>query len=256
MKLFKRLLASAFLATGMSIANGAVIEVRLADADRTFDYEAVSDGTAASQGVGNDLRIGTTVASTTTPRLASAILPFALPEIPAGEQITSATLSLFVVGQAVANQPTSAMNVDLYGLPVDAAPFDITNTRYFSGENDATLGVSKLQTDFLTSTTPGVTETSTTTYTLRTSVDISSYLIALYEGGAVAGDFAVLRLSMDNPDPTLLQRYRIRSSGGTGAANPEAEKPVLTITTVPEPGAVSLMAAASLGLIARRRRKL
>ena len=92
------------------------------------------------------------------------------------------------------------MNVDLYGLPVDAAPFDITNTRYFSGENDATLGVSKLQTDFLTSTTPGVTETSTTTYTLRTSVDISSYLIALYEGGAVAGDFAVLRLSMDNPD--------------------------------------------------------
>ena len=154
MKSFTRLLAGAFLVTGMSIVNGAVIEVRLADTERTFDYEAVSDGTAPSQGVGNDLRIGTTVASSTAPRLASAILPFALPAIPAGEQITSATLSLFVVGQAATNQPTSLMNVDLYGLPIDPAPFDITNGRYFSGENDTALGVNKLQTDFLTSTTP------------------------------------------------------------------------------------------------------
>jgi hypothetical protein len=52
----------------------------------------------------------------------------------------------------------------------------------------------------------------------------------------------------------VLQRYRFRSAGGTATANLEADKPVLTITTIPEPATFGLVAVASLGMLARRRR--
>jgi PEP-CTERM motif len=205
------------------------------------------------------LRIGTTVASATAPRLASAMLPFQLPAIPAGQQTTSATLTLLVVGQATANQPRANQNVDLYGLPFDTAnpSFSITNARFFSGANDTTAGVTKLQDDFITPATPGVSQTSTTTYTPLTSLDVTLYLTSLYDGGAVPGNYAVFRLSDDNPDGSVLQRYRIRSAGGTAAANPDAEKPFLTITTspVPEPGSIALAGLTVAGLAARRLRR-
>lgn len=169
-------------------------------------------------------------------RLASTILPFQLPLIPEGEQIVSATLRVTSIDQASANDPRADQNVDLYGLPFDEeADVDITSSRHYSGPDDTTAGVVKLQDNFLTPAIgQGVTQDVT-------SVDISAYIIGLYgAGGADDGDFAILRLSDDNPSTSVLRRYVV-ASAGTGSTTEAtfdanaAIRPLLTITTAPVP---------------------
>jgi hypothetical protein len=229
-------------------ASAAVFQIR-SDA---ADYEANSTG-ITSTGVSGDLRIGTIVISPNA-RITSAILPFQLPALPAGEVVTGATLDVLTSTDTVTNtlrRPTASENGDLYGLPFDATPVDVTAARYFSGPNDTTVGVTKLQDNYLVAA-------HANTAQRVISVDISAYLNSLYAAGAQAGDFAILRISYDpeTVDTTILNRYRFRAQGTSTTANPEADQPLLTITTgvVPEPSTAGvLLGVAALALFRRCR---
>lgn len=221
-----------------SAANAALYTVYV-DAS---DYEARNDNAVANGAFGY-LRVGTrtTGASGTT---VSAIFPFALPALAPGETITSATLRLTTFAQTT-NLPVA--NADLYGLPYHAAPMASDAANYYSGPNDPTPGVTKLEDDFLT---PADVDGNEVPFD---SVDIASFVQSLYTAGAQPGDFALFRLSYDQPvDTAVHNRYQIWASGATDSA----QLPTLSITTtsVPEPASLSLLALGATTLLARRRR--
>ncbi len=251
---------SYMVAVAMSVvmfsgAHAAVIQVQ----SDILDYEAyktVSSGDLAiSNGVAGDNRIG----SRTRTTLSSSILPFALPTILSGEEISSATLNVTFKGESSSLMIEAGDgNVDLYGLPYQASPVTQSATRYYSGPNDSTAGVTKLQDNFFTADEYPAENTTLT----KASVDISAYLKSLYAAGAVAGDFAVIRLSYDIDGLSDNNRYRIVTSGGDGGtidASPHSIQegaPFLSITTspVPEPTSLVLLGLAVAALIGGRRR--
>ena len=214
------------------------------------DYEAHRQVDTGAFGVSNGasgyLRIGTRTLGTSG-TAASALFPFALPELAPGEVITSATLS--VLSEAMTgNFPVA--NVDLYGLPLDPAPVTQDGSWYFSGANDSTVGVTKLQDNFL------VPSDMTGTRTRYVSTDISGYINSLYGAGAAAGDFATIRLSYDQEvDTTAHNRYQIRSRQASSTVeNSEDQWPLLIITTevIPEPGVAMVGLIGMMALLRRR----
>lgn len=255
MKFKYALLALAACALLVNYAGAAVIQIQSDIADYEAHRTQPSGPNAVSNGTVGDNRIG----ARTTTTWAASILPFALPSIPSGEQIVAATLNVTFKGENSTLRPeTGDGNIDVYGLPFDAAPLVQDPNRWYGGPNDGTAGVSKLQDDWVTVAT----NPADTVNTLFTSVDISNWLTSLYTGGAVAGDFAILRLSYDANALDGNNRYRIVTSGGDAGtidASPHtiAEgAPFLSITTapIPEPTTVSLLCLAALALAAVRRR--
>jgi hypothetical protein len=209
-------------------------------------------GDAISAGVSGAMRVGSRTVSSSTGfgTAASPIFAFELPALPAGEAVSSATLSIMTKTQT-SNLPASGVNADLYGLPYDAAALDQDPTRYYAGGNDTTSGVELLQDNFLVPADAAAADAR------HVSVDISAWLQAQYDAGAVAGDFAILRFSYDQvPDLHAHNRYLIwqrRASSTT--ENDSSVWPYLNITTeaVPEPASLGLFAFGGCTLLARRR---
>ena len=236
--------AAASLVTGTA---GAAVFVVPADSG---DFESLSDGTT-SNGVSGALRVGSrTLNSSATPTAANPIFPFALPALGPGETVLAATLSVLTKTQT-SNLPVA--NADLYGLPHDPAPLDPTGSYYFAGPDDTTAGVTKLQDNYLVPADGAAADTR------KVSVDISAYIQSLYDAGAQPGDFALLRMSYDQPvNLDAHNRYLVWSKQATGTTdNPPERWPLLEITTIPEPATFGILAAgASLGAFARRRRAM
>jgi hypothetical protein len=217
----------------------------------TGDYEALTNGTT-SNGVSGALRVGSrTLNTSATPTAATPLLPFALPAIPAGEEISTVTLSILTKNQT-SNLPVA--NADLYGVGVDAGPtVDPLGSYYFAGADDSASGIVKLQDDFLVPADASAADTR------HVSVDLSDYVKSLYAAGAAAGDFALLRLSYDQPvNLDAHNRYLVWSRQATSSSeNPSDLWPLLVINTVavPEPATSGVFATVGMLLLGRRRRR-
>jgi hypothetical protein len=209
-------------------------------------------GDATSTGVSGAMRVGSRTVNSSTGfgTASSPIFAFALPAIPAGEAISTATLSIMTKNQT-SNLPPAGVNADLYGLPYNAAPLDSDVTRYYAGGNDTSTGVQKLQDNFLVPADAAAADAR------HVSVDISAWLQAQYDAGAVAGDFAILRFSYDQvPDLHAHNRYLIWQRRATSTTENDASVwPYLNMTTeaVPEPALLGLFAFSGCALLGRRR---
>jgi hypothetical protein len=258
MKVQSFLLAGAVALSAAGVVRADVVQSDNADYEAYFTVNSSNQvtGTAISDGLQGDIRVGARTTSTKT----AGIFPFALPSLTSGQIINSATLTFHVRGDDV-KTPLANSHVDLYGLPFDQARFEKLASLHFQGANDTTAGVSKLQEDFISAS--DVPQDGTPLYQFVT-VDVSTYLNNQYDAGAVAGDFAVFRLSQDivslSGDSS---RYRFVASAGDGSGGPDANAhtiadgaPYLTYSVgpVPEPSSAALLGLAALGLCARRRR--
>src|SRR5690606_10991041 len=97
---------------------------------------------------------------------------------------------------------------------------------WYAGPDDLSEGVRKLQDDYLLS------GDNVTTGRIGTSIDgneeIAIFLQSLYENGAQAGDYAVIRLTYDidrNPNTGNTQRFLFQSAS-TGEREND---PILTL---------------------------
>ncbi|MCI2229845.1 T9SS type A sorting domain-containing protein [Polaribacter sp. MSW13] len=161
----------------------------------------------------------------------SAILPFQLPERPAGKEVVEANLKVNV--HYVREWIDS--NIDLYGLPYSANntlnPLNHYDDVYTSS-HDSDVAI---QNDYITRI-----ENTGTAHTPDREVLSSSegqtalvnYINAQYDAGAVAGDYIFLRLNIDTPInqssptsmPTAAAHYYGISDESTGV-----NAPLLTI---------------------------
>ena len=152
--------------------------------------------------------------------LTSCIIPFQLPERPAGKKVVSAKLKVYVsYGREWLNS-----NVDLYGLPFKK---DVDNggtgrqifaTDYYSGPFVTDHGTDvAIEDDYFTKNVelgnlddPRWEETS-----IDGNAALLKYINDQYDAGAEAGDWVFLRLSIDNADMTGAQYFKIE--GGDSA---------------------------------------
>ena len=148
--------------------------------------------------------------------LTSGVIPFQLPEIPAGKNLTGANFKVYVTyGRQWANT-----NIDLYGLTYRSAA-SITTADYYSGDfgagNGSDVGIAD---DYFTKNvaqgsldTPRWEETDTTA-----DLNLTNYIKAQYAAGAVAGDYIFLRLSVDNTAMTGSQYFTVDGGDMTNPA--------------------------------------
>ena len=174
------------------------------------DDQAVSNN-GSMQWVGYQLhRIGTN-------KNTVAVIPFKLPTLAAGETITSADFSAYLISKAGG----LANTVDLYALPYRSSSTILTSDFYagsFGGDASATA----LQADFLT-----ISSGTTTTHTSSCFSELADYLNAQYSAGAVGGDFIFIRLNMNAADASNYNYWDIASQDATNAS----QHPVLSFET-------------------------
>ena len=141
------------------------------------------------------------------PNLTSIVIPFRLPDIPSGKEITGAHLKVYVnFGREWTNT-----NLDLYGLEFRSQP-DISTDDYYSGTfGNGNGNDTPLADDFISK---NVVEGEPDNPRWEETTDVENanllnYIKAQYSNGAVAGDYVFLRLSVDNVSMTGSQFFGI-----------------------------------------------
>lgn len=145
------------------------------------------------------------------------VLPVELPELAAGESISSATLSLTITGWNNHGDPLG--NVDLYGITFVASSPTVNDSRTFvDGSNPSSNASAQLLVDNVAARADIGDDAETSTGIAITSSDFGAYVQALYDSGAQGGDYMFLTLAHDTT--LVLQRYYIFSPAN-GSAAPE-----------------------------------
>lgn len=222
------------------------------------DGDVFSDG-----GTGNDGLVGRPGTGGSLPDIhaKSVIYIFELPNLASNESIASANLR-FIYTELKGDPEFSA---DLYGLGWVSSP-PVMNPVWYSdaaidtrtGDDlDTNIGlnqITKIQDDIMTSISAGAvanTPLGAVETDASGQASLSTFLESLYDNGAEAGDFAVLRL---NADVEIIDTYPWR--GYTVAmAEDTPNAPVLTMNIVPEPGSACLLVLGGLYLMALSRRR-
>jgi hypothetical protein len=156
------------------------------------------------------------------------VMPFKLPALAATERVVSATLSLNLEGWS--NSNGVMQGVDLYGIDLVNATSEANRPENFvDGTNPAANPhASLLQDNFLVPADIATSLVSGQTIAKQTT-DIGWFIQALYDGGALANEYAFLTLTHD----AVLSHQRFYMlSAGNATAFP---KPTLTVTTEPIP---------------------
>jgi hypothetical protein len=154
--------------------------------------------------------------------LTSVILPFELPARPAGETVDFANLNVYVsFGRQFVNA-----NVDLHGLTFKQSIANggtgsaISSADHFGGAYpDVTGGVTAIEDDYFTKNVASGSLDTPRWEETTAEANLTAYLNAQYDAGAVAGDWVFLRLNMDNAAMTGAQFFNI---DGGDSANPAA----------------------------------
>jgi hypothetical protein len=152
--------------------------------------------------------------------LTSAVIPFRLPAVPEGANLSGASLKVYVnFGREWANT-----NIDLYGIPFRSTSEVVLND-YYSGDfgngNGSDTGIAD---DFFTKNVDlGAKDTPRWEETKETEKDnLLSYIKAQYAAGAKEGDWVFFRLSVDNTKMNGSQFFGISDATMTN-------KPTLTL---------------------------
>lgn len=217
------------LVRGITLMSTILCLISLSRAQSTVDVTAsADDGYVSDPSVITEnnpyiygfLKVGKS-AVTGDPHLTSAIIPFEIPEIPEGSEITSASLKVYVsFGREWTN-----CNVDLYGLSFQTSSA-ISSSDYFSGVfgtgNGSDYGIEddffSKNADLGTLDTERFEETSTVA-----NEKLVTYIKEQLTAGAEAGDYLFLRLSVDLPDMTGYHYFKVEDAA---SENP----PVLSLT--------------------------
>ena len=139
----------------------------------------------------------------------AAVMPFKLPAIPDGQEITSASLTA-----SLNNVVTWAwQDYDLYGLPFRSESL-VLGTDYYQGAYGEDETATAIQQQWAVKETPvGIVNTSD-----EGDKALLAYIKEQYTNGAVAGDFVFLRVSVSVPDAPTYGRIDIDSNeSGNGA---------------------------------------
>ncbi|WP_309399607.1 right-handed parallel beta-helix repeat-containing protein [Cerasicoccus maritimus] len=190
-------------------------------AAETTDNEIYSDSTQKSWPYNSTVRTGN--GNTTAGQQSTHVIPFALPTIPSGEEVTAASLSINLQGWH--NYGANLTNIDVYGLETTQSSSSTLIAHYVDGANpssnsDATL----VSSDLLTPADIDTTAASSQTIA-KTSGDFANFIQGLYDNGAQPGEYVFLVLTHDS---TLSgQNYYLVSSGDASSY----PVPELSITT-------------------------
>lgn len=206
--------AALCLPTALSAANFDI------DAD-SLDNSAASDGSTGSWAYGGSFRIGQ--GGTTSGVQSTHVIPFELPTLPQGEEVTAATLSFNLQGWN--NWGSNLSNLDVYGIDATQITATVLTSHYVDGANPSSNSLAVLLSDDLVTPTD-ITASSSSGQTIAiTSDDFADFIQGLYDNGAQAGEYVFIALTHDAA--LSIQRYYEVSS----ADSTSYPVPVLSLTT-------------------------
>jgi hypothetical protein len=261
--------ASSSAATIYADAKDASVRYDSKSTELLTDDTIIIDDNDATDQIG---RAGTNAAVRRT-----LVFAFQLPNLGAvADPFQTASFSFQLVNAQGIN---NSEDVDLYGLTARSTP-DALVSDYFMGTNSFTTtspftnpgtnnpantddlaeGRTKLQDNILSGQyglpSTGGSLALTITTDVTGSTGLLNYLNAQYAGGTGIGQYAILRLSMDQI-PSAGDRYTVSMRDGANAANGGLGNlsiaPQITFTAVPEPSAALLGGFGLLPLLRRRR---
>lgn len=130
------------------------------------------------------------------------VIPFALPPLPAGFTIKSASFSTNL--EKIENSPIG--NINIHGLIPRKSP-EVLQSDFYQGDIMGDQLSRPIQQDFL-----GRNKVGTITTSEDGSNILTNYLNALYESGAVGGDYVFIRLSPSSSDVKDYTRWVFSSA--------------------------------------------